>query len=205
MSKIYSLSVILLLALVQAACSLGTPTRPSDFYVLSSERGEPVSGRSDPAEPLIIGLGPLNLPDVFDRPQIVTRPEANRINLAEFDRWGGDLSKNLHQVMARNLMSRLNTDSVVAFPWSGRHEPDLQITVQFFRFDGILGEEARVEGVWRILDGEEGCELAADSFSIKERPAGSAYSDFVSAMSHGVARLSQDIALRTAGIKAGCK
>ena len=204
MSK-HSVWFVVVLVVLQAGCSIGKPSSPSEFYVLSAEPASPVSGRSDPAEPLLLGLGPLSLSDVFDRPQIVTRPDPNQVRLAEFDRWAGDLKKNLEQVLARNLMSRLNTDSLVAFPWSSRSEPDFQITVHFFRFDGEVGQLARIEGVWRLLDGTRGCELTARSFNFREQPAGPGYAEFVSAMSHGVARLSQEIAEQVAATVPGCR
>ena len=203
MSK-YSLCFVVAVVVLQAGCSIGKPSRPAEFYVLSSEPAQPVSGRQDPAEPLLLGLGPLSLSDVFDRPQIVTRPDPNQVKLAEFDRWAGDLKKNLEQVLAQNLMSRLNTDSVVAFPWSSRSQPDFQIAVHFFRFDGEVGQLARIEGVWRLLDGVKGCELTARSFKFEQRPAGSGYAEFVSAMSHAVARLSQEIAQQVTATEPGC-
>jgi hypothetical protein len=204
MSK-HSLWFVVVVVVLQAGCSIGKPSRPSDFYVLSSEPAPPVSGRSDPAAPLLLGLGPLSMSDVFDRPQIVTRPDPNQVKLAEFDRWAGDLKKNLEQVLAQNLMSRLNTDSVVAFPWSSRSEPDFQIAVHFFRLDGEVGNSARIEGVWRLLDGARGCELSARSFKVEERPAGKGYAEFVSAMSGAVAKLSQEIAEKVAATEPGCR
>jgi len=204
MSK-HGLWFVVVLVVLQVGCSIGQPSRPSEFYVLSAEPASPVSGRQDPAAPLLLGLGPLSMSDVFDRPQIVTRPGHNQVQLAEFDRWAGDLKKNLEQVLARNLMSRLNTDSVVAFPWSSRSDPDFQIAVHFFRFDGEVGQLARIEGVWRLLDGVRGCELTARSFKFEERLARPGYAEFVSAMSHGVAKLSQEIAEQVAATEPGCR
>ena len=152
-----------------------------------------------------MGVGPLSFPEYLNRPQIVTRPDPNQVQLAEFDRWAGDLKKNLEQVLAQNLMSRLNTDSVLAFPWSSRSQPDFQIAVHFFRFDGEVGQLARVEGVWRLLDGVQGCELAARGFRFEERPVGSGYAEFVSAMSAAVAKLSQEIAEKVAMTEPGCQ
>jgi len=202
MSK-YSVWFVLVLVVLQVGCSIGQPSRPSEFYVLSAQPASPVAGRSDPAAPLLLGLGPLSMSDVFDRPQIVTRPDPNQVKLAEFDRWAGDLKKNLEQVLAQNLMSRLNTDSVVVFPWSSRSEPAFQIAVHFFRLDGEVGNIARIEGVWRLLEGAKGCELATHSFRIEERPVGPGYAEFVSAMSNAVARLSQVIAERVAVTEPG--
>lgn len=197
--------LVLMLVVIQAGCSLGQPTRPSQFYVLNAEPGVPVSARQASSKALSLGLGPVSIPDVFDRPQIVTRPASNQINLAEYDRWGGDLKSNLDLVLAENLMSRLDTDSVVIHPWSSRNAPDYQVVIRFFRFDGELGKVARIEGVWRLLDGKQGCELASHSFKYEEQPAGPEYRDFVSAMSRGVAQLSQEIAERIAATKTGCE
>ncbi|MEN8129898.1 MAG: PqiC family protein [Pseudomonadota bacterium] len=195
---------VIALLILQAGCSLGTPTRPSEFYVLSVDPGQPVSARGDSTKSLSLGLGPLSMPDVYERPQIVTRPNPNQVNLAEFDRWAGDLERNLEQVLAQNLMSRLNTDSVFVYPWSSRDELDFQVTVRFFRFDGELGYVARIEGVWRLRDWKRGCELATRSFQINERPDGKGYPALVRAMSTGVAQLSQEIAEQVVVTEPGC-
>lgn len=196
----HSLPAILLLIL--AGC-IGAPTKRSDFYVLSSYPGTPVR-TSSAGNLLAVELGPLSLPEVYDRPQIVTRNEANRISFAEFDRWGGELGKDLARVLARDLMTRLDTESIVPYPWPGRRRPDFQVTVQLFRFDGTLGGEVELEGIWRILDGAGGCELAADGYSISEATEGSGYAELVSAMSRSIATLSQRIAERIATTEPGC-
>jgi len=197
--------LIVMLVLAQAGCSIGGASRPAEFYVLNVEPGTPVSGRTAAAGPLSVGLGPVTLPDIFDRPQIVTRPQPNQLDMAEFDRWGGDLNRDLSRVLAQNLMSRLNTDSILPHPWSSRDNPDFQVAVQVFRFDGELGKVARFEGVWRLLDGAKGCELATHRFSFTESPAGSGYPEFVSAMSRAVARLSQEIAEQIGKTIPGCQ
>ncbi|GMQ89234.1 MAG: hypothetical protein BMS9Abin09_0700 [Gammaproteobacteria bacterium] len=203
MQKNYLL--IVLLVLVQTGCSIGGASRPAEFYVLNTEPGTPVSGRTAPAERLSVGLGPISMPDIFDRPQIVTRPQSNRLELAEFDRWGGDLNRDLSRVLAQNLMSRLNTDSILPHPWSSRDNPDFQVAIQVFRFDGDVGSVAKLEGVWRLLDGTKGCELSVQRFSFDESPAGSGYPEFVSAMSRAVAGLSQEIAEQIGKATPGCQ
>jgi len=202
MNSSYLLPVIAL-TLTLAAC-MTAPSQPAQFYLLSPDPGEPVTGRSAAAPPLSIGLGPVTLPEVYDRPQIVTRSEDHRIQLAEYDRWGGDLNKDLTRTLARNLMGRLNTDSVALYPWPGRYKPDFQISMQFFRLDGQLDRAAVLEGVWRLLDGNRGCELATRRFSLEEPIAGAGYPGLVAAISRGVARLSQEIAEQVAATRPGC-
>ena len=196
--------LVFLLVLIQAGCSLGGPSRPSEFYVLSAEPGTPVAGRNAAEGALSVGLGPVSLPDMLDRPQIVTRPDANRIDLAEFDRWGGDLKRSLVRVLGQDLMSRLGTDRVFPFPWSSSDRPDVQVAIHFFQFDGELGRIAQIEGVWRLLDGSGGCELSAQRFGIEKLPAGEGYAEFVAAMSLAVAELSQQIAENIAATQPGC-
>jgi uncharacterized lipoprotein YmbA len=197
--------VILGLALALSGC-VGTPTQPSQFYLLSPEPGQAVSSRaSSLAEQLSLGLGPISLPETYDRPQIVTRTSTNQIDLAEYDRWGGDLGKELGRTLAQNLMTRLNTDSIALYPWVGRYKPDFQISIQFFRFDGTLGEAASLDGIWRLLDGSQGCELAAEHFRIREQTGGEGYPELVDAISRGLARLSEMLAEQVAAAKPGCE
>lgn len=202
--KIRSAITVIALTLGLAAC-MGSPTRPAQFYLLSPEPGQPVPARTASTAPLSIGLGPVTLPEVYDRPQIVTRTDANRINLAEFDRWGGDLNKDLTRTLAHNLMSRLNTDSVALYPWPGRHKPDFQVSIRFFRLDGQLDSAVMLDGVWRILDGSRGCELAARHFQYQQDTSGPGYPELVAAISRGVARLSQEIAEQIAASETGCE
>ncbi len=200
--KSYLLVTVLLVLLT--GCSIGGSSRPSEFYVLNTEPAPPVSGREGAAAPLSVGLGPVTLPDIFDRPQIVTRPQPNRIDLAEFDRWGGNLNRDLNRVLAQNLMTRLNTDSILLHPWSRNDRPDYQVTVQVFRFDGEIGKTATLEGVWRLLDGAQSCELSSQRFRFDESPAGAGYPEFVSAMSRAIAGLSQEIAEAIVRHRPGC-
>ena len=202
--KIKNAITVIALTLGLAAC-MGSPTRPAQFYLLSPEPGQPVPTRAAATAPLSIGLGPVTLPEIYDRPQIVTRTDSNRINLAEFDRWGGDLNKDLTRTLAHNLMSRLNTDSVALYPWPGRHKPDFQVSIRFFRLDGQLDSAVMLDGVWRILDGSRGCELAARHFQYQQDTSGPGYPELVAAISRGVARLSQEIAEQIAASETGCE
>lgn len=202
MKTLYSL-LLLAPVLLQAGC-IGSPTKPSEFYVLGTYPGTPVNAALA-EDAMSIGLGPLTLPEIYDRPQIVTRGAANQITLAEYDRWGGDLDKDLGRALATNLMTRLNTDRIVPFPWPRRYDPDFQVTVRLFRFDGVPGNSVTLEGIWRVLDARKGCELAADRFSIAEATDGPGYPALVSAMSRTVATLSQQIAEKVAVIKPGCE
>lgn len=200
----WKLHVLLLMVVMQTACSLGAPGKPARFYALSTHAGEPVRLRPA-AQTLTIGVGPIALPDMFDRPQIVTRTGVNRVELGEFDRWGGNLGGDVQRTLAQNLADRLNSDNILAWPWQRRETPDLQVTVQFYRFDGTLGAEAYLSGIWQLLDAADECRLEVHRFTITRAPAGPDYPEFVSALSEALAQLSQDIAARISATRPGCR
>jgi uncharacterized lipoprotein YmbA len=196
---------LVVLAALQTACSLGGPSRPAEFYVLSASPATPVAGRESSDVPLSVAVGPVDLPDIFDRPQIVTRPGANRIGLAEFNRWGGDLNADLSRVLVQNLMVRLNTQNVFTYPLLRDARADYRVAMRFFRFDGELGKRVTLSGTWQLLNGDSGCPLATRGFDISETPTGPTYDDFVQAISDGVAQLSQEIAVQIVAAKPGCR
>jgi hypothetical protein len=184
------------------ACSLGGPSKPAHFYALSAAQGAS-PGAGPPAYG--VGIGPVSLPEMYDRPQIVTRPDANQVELAEYDRWSGSLGKDVTRVLMQNLISRLNDDTIVTWPWQRHEAPALQVAVRFFRFDGVPGGEVHLTGVWQLLDASEDCRLAVHRFNISRQTDGPAYADYVRALSLGLAQLSDAIAERLAVAVPGCR
>lgn len=201
-----TMRTVLLVALVimQTACALGGPSKPSKFYVLSAIPGTPVPRPESADAPFSIAVGPVSLPDTVGRPQIITRVDANRIELNEFNRWGGDLGQNVVRVLTQDLMARLNTEDVSGYPWQGAEKPLYQVRVQFFHFEGELGKRARLSGVWQLLDGQHGCQLTVRRFDIEKTPRAADYGGFVQALSEGLARLSQNIAEGIAAARPSC-
>jgi uncharacterized lipoprotein YmbA len=189
MRSVILLTVALVLAL--SAC-VGSPSRPAQFYDLAVEDTAPLPGADGFSQ--TIGLGPITLPGVLDRPQIVTRASAHEVTLSEFHRWGGDLAGILNRTLTQNLMNLLGTQRVTPFPWPSREGPDRQLAVDFFRLDGELGGHAVLEGLWRIRDPQSGAECRAQRFRLERPVAETDYRAFVSALSRGLGELSRQMA-----------
>ena len=88
--------IVMLAAVVgMAGCNL-TASQPTHFYVLTpltrADRLQPITG--DKLE-LALGVGPVTLPSYLDRPQIVTRLESNRLDMAEFEQWAEPLQESV--------------------------------------------------------------------------------------------------------------
>ena len=96
-----------LLILCTAGCA-NSP--PSDFFILTPVAGGAASAAAAPGiEPLSLGVGPVKIPEYLNRAQIVTRPGPNRLDVNEFNRWGGSLAPNISSVIAQNLAVLLGT------------------------------------------------------------------------------------------------
>jgi len=177
--------------LATAGClSLGGGSRPTRFYLLSSLAPDEVAGSGS----LSLGVGPVELPTHLDRPQIVTRVDGNRLELAEFDHWGEPLRANLTRVLADDLAVLLGTERVWTYPWRRAASVDYQIRVEVERF--AAGPDLRVQlrGRWTLSDGAG--RALETRMSRLEVPVGSLtdYAAVVEAMSRSVEGLAREIA-----------
>ena len=180
--------MVLVTTLMAGGCLGGTA--PTRFYVLATVDGPVVSG--DRA--LAVGVGPVSLAGYLDRPQIVTRPAADKIELGEFDRWGEPLRDAIARVLAEDLSRQLPAAKISVFPWQGLEAARYQVVVDVTRFDGPAAGDTALEARWRILDAASGKEAAAKTTRLAEPAGGAGYSMTVSAMSRALGVLSRDIA-----------
>ena len=119
----------MIIALMLAGCATSSPSR---FYLLT-----PVDAvdQGPALEHLVLGVGPVRLAAYLERPQIVGRASANRLNVEEFERWGGTLEANVTRVVAENLSRSLGTESVVTYPWERALAPDYQVAIDVREFE----------------------------------------------------------------------
>jgi len=181
--------IVLAIAVLAAGC-LGGGSAPTRFYVLAPMDGATVAGD----RPLAIGVGPVSLAGYLDRPQIVTRPAADKIDLGEFDQWGEPLRDGITRVLAEDLARQLPGAKISTFPWRGPEAVRYQVLVDVTRFDGPAGGDTALEARWRVLDALTGKELSAKASRLSESPGGAGYPLTVSAMSRALGALSRDIA-----------
>ena len=182
------LPLVLVAAWLAGGC-LGS-SAPTRFYVLAAMDTAAVPG----ARAMSIGAGPVNVASYLDRPQIVTRPSADKIDLADFDQWGESLRDGIPRVLAENLSHQLPDAKVSVFPWRGLEGVRYQVVVDVTRFDGPAGGDTILEARWRILDGATAKELAGKTARLTEAAGSPGYPQTVSAMSRALAGLSRDIA-----------
>jgi uncharacterized lipoprotein YmbA len=183
------------MSLALASC-FGT-SRPSRFYTL-----EPLEIRDGPgstATEATLAVGPVELPDYVDRPQIVTRSGSNELVIAEFERWGGSLDKQISGSLVATLRDRLAPQQIAVVPWRSAVQSSgtpYRVTVSLSRFDGVLGQSVVLQARWELSAQSGGKE---ESFGVKEASVteqidGPGYDALVAAMQRALVRLGQQMA-----------
>ncbi len=145
---------------------------------------------------LVIGMGPVEVPEYLNQTEIVTRISPNEVRADEFSRWAEPLEKNISRTLAENLSSLLCVRRIVIFPWRRQTVVDYRIDMHVIRMDGMLGKSALLDVSWSIADGTDRKKspLFTKRSSYKESTGGEDYEAFVSAQSRNLASLSREIA-----------
>ena len=178
----------LVLVFLAAGCLGGNA--PTRFYVLAPGEMAALGG----AGALTVGLGPVGLAGYLDRPQIVTRPAADKIDIGEFDQWGEPLREGITRVLAEDLARQMPSARISVFPWRSLEQVRYHIVVDVTQLDGPAGGDLALEARWRIL------EMAAKTTRLTEPTGGAGYSPTVSAMSRALAALSREMAQALAAL-----
>ncbi len=96
-----SSAMVLFIAVLLAGCRSSAPQ--IEFYTLNSLSPETEKANpTDAALNIAVGVGPVEIPQALDRPQIVTRTGPNKITLDEFHRWASPLREDFARVLAEN-------------------------------------------------------------------------------------------------------
>lgn len=168
-------------------------TAPTNFYTLSSATEPSVAKRS--ARGLVIGLGPITLPQYLDRPDIVTRAGPNQMQLADLNKWAEPLEPLLTRIMSEDLYALLDAEDVIPIPQRGDVPLDRIVEVDFSRFDATDTGEVVLDARWRVYKGDNETQLASGRSRITEQGAPPPdYNAIVAAMSRAVGRASEEIA-----------
>lgn len=168
----------------------GCTTSPTaHFYTLSPVRvGEPTPA----LKPIAIAIGPVTVPDLVDRPQIVSTIDANRVSIDEFARWADPLKSQIGRALAEDLMQLMPRSVVSVYPRRASSS-SYGVSVDVQKFDSpIDGSAVTLAVIWSLRPSKGN---AIDGSSIvREDVRGAGYDALVSAHSRALASVANDIA-----------
>jgi len=182
--------------LALAACGCASSPTPR-FYSLSALKA-PSSAAPGGAAAAVLAVGPVAVPDSVDRPEIVTTVGPNELAVHDFDRWAGDLGKDLERALIEALSAALPAGRFEVVPWDPAASALVaarRLTVTVTRFELSAGREAGalLEAEW-TLAGPRGQVLATRKSSRKAAADGAGIKDAVAAMSRCARELGAEIA-----------
>ena len=173
---------ILTVILILGGCRSAAP--PVEFYTLTPLTGMSEAEKTpEKRDAFAVGIGPVEIPKINDRPQIVTRKGHNKINVDEFHRWGGSLYEDFLRVLTVNLSALLQTNLVASYPWEEYFVPNYRIFMKVHQFDGKLDEFVVLDVTWTITSRRAQEILLVRKSRIKAPVQGIGYEAFVLAKS----------------------
>lgn len=185
MRRLAAIAIPCIVVILAAGCG-STPA--SRFYTLSATPA-PAGTPSD----LSLAVGPVTIPAVIDRPQIVVSAGPNQVRLDEFNRWASPLQSNISRVVADNLAAILGTPRVSLFPQTMSATADYRVAILVQSFDSAPGEAATLDAVWTVSRAKDGKSQTGRT-AVREAAPQGGYDGVAAAHSRALARLSRDIA-----------
>ena len=191
------IGTILLAGLLALNGCLGGPgkTPPTRYYILNSlDNAEKKIAPVAKLEDSTVGIGPIKMSQILDRPQIIMRTGRNEIRVADLERWAGPLHEIVANVMVDNLTALLPAAEILKFPWQVAIPVTYQVAIDITQLDGMPGGEVILRSRWGIL-GDGGKKILANKQTMIGEPTrGNTITDMVFAQSRLLEKLSREIA-----------
>jgi len=148
--------LILFLLLSLAGCISVSSSPSSRFYALESakEPGAALAGANSLSN-VVIGIGPVTLPEYLNRPQIVTKNKNNTVEFAQFDRWTDTLDQEIIRVMAKNFSLFLPQANTQIYPWNSIIPVKYQVIMEVIQLDCKLDGDADMLVQWSVIGAQE--------------------------------------------------
>ncbi len=180
-------------ALALAGCASSTSSE--NFYALHD--GGVLLAAAAPASGPGIVVSAVTIPELVDRPQIVTRDSTNRVIVSEQNLWAESIKSGVARTLAARL-ARAFADAgtplpVAAYPQTSVAEPALRVSVDILRFDAVPNGEAVVDALWTIRRPADG--TTRTGHSVASAPiAGTGYDAIVAGWNAAVASVDAEVA-----------
>ena len=185
------------LALSLTACALSLP--PTRYYTLTAGDITGVLPAAQAVARYRVAVGPVSVPDVLDRPQLVLRAGPNRYVINDEARWAEPLKTEIPRVLAATLARQLPDAWVAANTQHMGRNADFHVLVDLRRLESTPGQSVLVEAAWSIT-GPDVDERRQARELIVEPVAGDGIDALVAAQGRALETLGVKIAAGFAGL-----
>jgi len=187
MRKLIALAVIFC-AVLLSSCAAQPPTY---FYDLTSQATVTENKIGDK---ITLGVGPITLPQLLDRPGIVSRHHETGVNVASYHIWAGELEPTFTRVLTDSIATNLQHQTVWASPWDNRFRPEYQLRVFVDRFSGEINGQVQLSLSWSLL-GDYGQKVISTHRYRDSVESGKGYQGYVGALNGLLAEFAGEVAV----------
>jgi uncharacterized lipoprotein YmbA len=173
---------------------VGCSTSPEPRFYTLSAGGNPAQDRNEKAlMEYSIAVGPVTLPEMVDRPELVVRVGVNQVALLEQHRWAEPLRSEIPRVLAENLAQLLGASQVVTYPQNASGEAEYRVLVDIQRFESVLGQTVTIDALWAVRR-TSGKDSKTGRSVVRESTGGAGHDALVAAHGRALAAVSREIA-----------
>ena len=103
---------------------------------------------------LRISVGPFEIPDYLNRPQIVIRDQGTQLMVLKSDRWAEPLNEAIARHINRDLNNQFSAGLFYQFPSVTDVSPDYKIRGRIYNFEANTDGTVVLRVQWVVLDRE---------------------------------------------------
>ncbi|MCX5698430.1 MAG: PqiC family protein [Candidatus Omnitrophica bacterium] len=187
-------AVVVLFSFACSGCLSISNSPVPKFYTLHSIGNPGENRKFDITPKVIIGIGPVEIPEYQNRPQMVTRDKDGMLTFAQFERWGESLDSGLACLILENLTMVFPQAEFQIFPCNFSIPLDYQVIVNVVQLESQLDKDIFFAVQWTIIDSKTKEMLLTKRSQIRQAINPHTYSGLAQALSRACTLLSGEIA-----------
>ena len=171
---------------IGACVAAGCASPRENLYTLESTAGEAVKVAPAAAAPAVavptVVVGPVSIPQLVDRPQLVIHTGPSHVDIAEQERWAVPLKESLPRMLAGELGRLVPTVRFVEYSSAAINAPSARLLIEIRQFDVQAGSGATVDAHWIYRPSASGTPVTEGDTAIHEPITGAGYESYVNSL-----------------------
>lgn len=189
--------LVLFVSVLSGCLSLSNSPEPRFYTLKAMDKGQ-VSEKLDIDPGVIVAVGPIDIPDYQDRPQIVTMNKEGMLKFAQLDRWGEPLDSAISRLITGNLTAMLPSANFYVYPCNFAIPVNYQVVVDVIQLDSRLDEDMLLVAQWSVINVKNRKMLLTKRSEFRHSVNPHNYSGLAAALSAFCDSLSKEIAANLA-------